>query len=250
MQHLTISSINLRGIKLKTILFLLVVIVLHISCSEKTRGPAVPASSKNPPTLQSLLPDVKTTSNKDIENFIIKIQPVTDSTLIRKRAITGIVSITTIIDQQGKAKKLIIKKSINPVIDKLVTKAINNSEFIGKKNITGKSADYFIDLTYIFYHGNILTPLANGLSINRLTKKTETPTEENGTFEFFAVSDKPLLTKRPTPYYSDEARRSGAKGKVMVMVTIGKDGTVKNLDILRADHDLLIISTLDAAAQC
>jgi len=69
------------------------------------------------------------------------------------------------------------------------------------------------------------------------------PPEEDEVFEFFAVSQKPVLTKKVEPSYPDLARKAGIEGTVVVTVTIGKDGKVENAKIFKS------IPMLDEAAR-
>ena len=60
------------------------------------------------------------------------------------------------------------------------------------------------------------------------------PPEEDEVFEFFAVSEKPVLKHKETPKYPDLARRAGIEGRVTVMVTIDETGKVIDARILRS----------------
>ena len=69
------------------------------------------------------------------------------------------------------------------------------------------------------------------------------PPEEDEVFEFFAVSQKPVITKKVEPVYPDLARKAGIEGTVVVTVTIGKTGKVENAVIFKS------IPMLDEAAR-
>lgn len=58
------------------------------------------------------------------------------------------------------------------------------------------------------------------------------PVEEDP-IEYWAVEDKPLLTKQVSPKYPEVARKSGVQGTILVRVLIGKDGAVKQAEILK-----------------
>ncbi len=68
------------------------------------------------------------------------------------------------------------------------------------------------------------------------------PPEEEEVFEFFAVSEKPVIIRKEKPVYPDLARKAGIEGTVVVTVTIGKTGKVEDARILKS------IPMLDAAA--
>lgn len=75
------------------------------------------------------------------------------------------------------------------------------------------------------------------------------PPEEDEIFEFYAVSEKPDLIKKVTPEYPDLARKAQIEGKVVVTVTIGKDGRVENAVIFKS-VPMLDEAALAAARQC
>ena len=75
------------------------------------------------------------------------------------------------------------------------------------------------------------------------------PPDEEEVFEFFAVSDKPEIKHKETPKYPDLARRAGIEGRVTVMVTISKTGTVLDATILRS-VPMLDEAALSAAKKC
>ncbi|HHJ52955.1 MAG TPA: energy transducer TonB [Caldithrix abyssi] len=68
------------------------------------------------------------------------------------------------------------------------------------------------------------------------------PPEDEEVFEFFAVSEKPVIIHKEKPVYPDLARKAGIEGTVVVTVTIGKTGKVEDAKILKS------IPMLDAAA--
>jgi len=69
------------------------------------------------------------------------------------------------------------------------------------------------------------------------------PPEEDEVFEFFAVSQKPVLIKKVEPVYPDLARKAGIEGTVVVTVTIGKTGKVEAAKIFKS------VPMLDDAAR-
>jgi protein TonB len=75
------------------------------------------------------------------------------------------------------------------------------------------------------------------------------PPEEDEVFEFFAVSEKPVLKHKETPKYPDLARRAGIEGRVTVMVTIDETGKVIDARILRS-VPMLDESAIAAAKLC
>ena len=75
------------------------------------------------------------------------------------------------------------------------------------------------------------------------------PPEDDEVFEFFAVSEKPVMLKQATPDYPDLARKAQIEGIVVVTVTIGKTGLVENAVIFKS-IPMLDESALEAAKQC
>jgi periplasmic protein TonB len=75
------------------------------------------------------------------------------------------------------------------------------------------------------------------------------PPEDDEVFEFFAVSEKPVLKHKETPKYPDLARRAGIEGRVTVMVTISKTGDVIDAKILRS-VPMLDEAALAASRKC
>lgn len=75
------------------------------------------------------------------------------------------------------------------------------------------------------------------------------PPEEDEVFEFFAVSEKPVLLNKATPKYPDLARKAQIEGTVVVTVTIGKDGAVENAAIFKS-IPMLDDEALKAARLC
>lgn len=64
----------------------------------------------------------------------------------------------------------------------------------------------------------------------------------NKTFPFYKVEQKPAIKKSFAPDYPDFARRAGIQGQVVLKVVIGKDGRVKDINIVKS------VSALDQAA--
>jgi len=75
------------------------------------------------------------------------------------------------------------------------------------------------------------------------------PPEEDEVFEFFAVSEKPVMLKQEKPDYPDLARKAQIEGTVVVTVTIGKTGEVENAVIFKS-IPMLDESALEAAKKC
>jgi len=75
------------------------------------------------------------------------------------------------------------------------------------------------------------------------------PPDDDEVFEFFAVSEKPVLKHKETPKYPDLARRAGIEGRVTVMVTIDESGNVIDARILRS-VPMLDESAIAAAKLC
>ena len=75
------------------------------------------------------------------------------------------------------------------------------------------------------------------------------PPEEDEVFEFFAVSEKPVITHKETPVYPDLARKAGIEGVVVVTVTIGKTGRVEDARIFKS-LPMLDEAALMAAKKC
>ncbi|HID39367.1 MAG TPA: energy transducer TonB [Calditrichaeota bacterium] len=75
------------------------------------------------------------------------------------------------------------------------------------------------------------------------------PPEEDEVFEFFAVSEKPVLIHKEKPIYPDLAKKAGIEGMVVVLVTIGKDGIVEDAKIYKS-LPMLDEAALAAAKKC
>ena len=75
------------------------------------------------------------------------------------------------------------------------------------------------------------------------------PPAEDEVFEFFAVSQKPVLVHKEKPIYPDLARKAGIEGTVVVTVTIGKTGKVENAHVFKS-IPMLDEAALAAAKKC
>jgi protein TonB len=75
------------------------------------------------------------------------------------------------------------------------------------------------------------------------------PPEEDEVFEFFAVSEKPVLISKAVPQYPDLARKAQIEGKVVITVTIDKQGNVENAIVFKS-VPMLDQAALAAAIQC
>lgn len=75
------------------------------------------------------------------------------------------------------------------------------------------------------------------------------PPEEDEVFEFFAVSEKPVIKHKEVPKFPDLARKAGIEGTVVVTVTIGKKGQVLSAKIY-SSVPMLDESALKAAKKC
>ena len=197
--------------------------------------------------------------SRKLNKFVNDIKPVEQNDYIKQNKITGIVAVNTLINQKGNVESIFIKESISRKVDSLVIMAINDSKFKSLNNNSGEKIKYYIDMTYIFYKGDILKPLINGKAYftePAPSKKAPPKLDDNsGAFDSdspkkFAISEKPILIHKEWPKYSPKARQARAQGRVTVMLTIKENGEVEKMDILTTDHDLLIISSLDAASKC
>ncbi len=75
------------------------------------------------------------------------------------------------------------------------------------------------------------------------------PPEEDEVYEFFAVSEKPQIIKKEVPIYPDLARRAQIEGKVVVTVTIDKQGNVEKADVFKS-VPMLDEAAIAAAMRC
>jgi protein TonB len=75
------------------------------------------------------------------------------------------------------------------------------------------------------------------------------PEEEDEVFEFFAVSEKPVLISKAVPQYPDLARKAQIEGKVVITVTIDKKGNVENALVFKS-VPMLDEAAVAAAMQC
>jgi protein TonB len=75
------------------------------------------------------------------------------------------------------------------------------------------------------------------------------PPEEDEVYEFFAVSEKPVIIKKAVPKYPDLARKAQIEGKVVVTVTIDKKGNVEKASVFKS-IPMLDDSAVAAAMQC
>lgn len=71
---------------------------------------------------------------------------------------------------------------------------------------------------------------------------------EEEILEFFMVEDKPVLKKAAKPKYPEIARKAGLQGKVFVRFHVGKDGRVKEVQILKGE-EIFRQSAIDAVMQ-
>ena len=75
------------------------------------------------------------------------------------------------------------------------------------------------------------------------------PPEEEEVYEFFAVSEKPQIIEKEVPLYPDLARKAQIEGKVVVTVTIDKQGNVEKANIFKS-IPMLDESAIAAAMRC
>jgi protein TonB len=75
------------------------------------------------------------------------------------------------------------------------------------------------------------------------------PPEEEEVYEFFAVSEKPVIIKKAVPEYPDLARKAQIEGKVVVTVTIDKKGSVEKATVFKS-VPMLDDAAIDAAMKC
>lgn len=64
--------------------------------------------------------------------------------------------------------------------------------------------------------------------------------------EFVLVDRQPAKISGDNPAYPDTLRRAGIEGRVVVRAWIGKDGRVKDVEVLRTDHDGFNANTVRA----
>ncbi len=87
------------------------------------------------------------------------------------------------------------------------------------------------------------------LKIEKVKNPPPPPPIEDEVFEFFAVSEKPVLLHIEPPVYPIAAKDIGLEGRVTVMVTISEDGTVLDAKIIDS-IPLLDEAALQAARKC
>ena len=75
------------------------------------------------------------------------------------------------------------------------------------------------------------------------------PSEDDEVYEFFAVSEKPVLISKAVPQYPDLARKAQIEGKVVVTVTIDKTGNVEDAKIFKS-VPMLDEAAMAAAMMC
>jgi len=75
------------------------------------------------------------------------------------------------------------------------------------------------------------------------------PPEEEEVYEFFAVSEKPVIIKKAVPQYPDLARKAQIEGKVVVTVTIDKKGNVERAAVFKS-VPMLDDAAIEAAMKC
>jgi protein TonB len=75
------------------------------------------------------------------------------------------------------------------------------------------------------------------------------PPEDDEVYEFFAVSEKPVLINKAVPQYPDLARKAQIEGKVVITVTIDKKGIVENAVVFKS-VPMLDEAAMAAAMQC
>jgi protein TonB len=75
------------------------------------------------------------------------------------------------------------------------------------------------------------------------------PPADDEVYEFFAVSEKPVLISKAVPQYPDLARKAQIEGKVVITVTIDKTGNVENAVVFKS-VPMLDQAALAAALQC
>ena len=59
---------------------------------------------------------------------------------------------------------------------------------------------------------------------------------EEEILEFFMVEEKPQLVKGPKPIYPEIARKAGLQGKVFVRFLVGRDGRVREVQVLKGQE--------------
>ncbi len=77
--------------------------------------------------------------------------------------------------------------------------------------------------------------------------KKETAEEEE-ILEFWQVETKPILIKSVKPIYPDIARKAGLTGKIFVKFLVGKDGRVKQVQVLKG-QEIFRQAAIDAVSQ-
>lgn len=187
-------------------------------------------------------------SGTELYKFVSIIYPVNDSSVIYEENITGLVSVAATVDENGDVCATAIKESIKPKIDSLVISAVLDSKFRKMMGPNKQLIKYIIEITHIFYHGQILNPLVNGATV--LDEYNESSVVLNKSSSISNDTRRPVIDYKATPLYPERARRVGAQGRVVVGVEIKENGQVGNMEIVKADNILLILSSLDAASKC
>jgi TonB family protein len=92
------------------------------------------------------------------------------------------------------------------------------------------------------------SPVGPGRGYNRNTSSDSPPDSSAGGAET-SVDQKPELLNRPRPNYTEEARKNGIQGIVVVRVLVGADGAIKRVYIERGLPDGLNEEAIRAAYQ-
>jgi protein TonB len=75
------------------------------------------------------------------------------------------------------------------------------------------------------------------------------PPEDDEVYEFFAVSEKPVITHKQTPKYPELAKKAGIQGTVVINVTVSKTGRVEDARVFKS-IPMLDDAALAAAKKC
>jgi protein TonB len=88
------------------------------------------------------------------------------------------------------------------------------------------------------------------IDIEKLLAYSASPIgDEEESYEFIAVSEKPEILVKAIPYYPELARKAGISGQVVTRVLIDKAGNVETAEILKS-IPMLDAAALDAAKRC
>jgi TonB family protein len=235
---------------LKYILFSL--FLLSISCSSNkfiNYKLFHTSTDKTSIELSSIYNDVTYLKDIEIEEFVEKLENVSQQKLVIPIDTIGIVGLVCVIDKKGSIESVYKFNSLHPKLDSLCLEALMQSKFKPYSIKQSKAEKYYFKIRYPFTSNKFYPP-----NISFRYMKFSHYTDKQGNiikvYDFNDLDEKPNIIYNAIPVYPDEARKKEIEGMVGITAIVDENGNIIDATLLQSIHYSLDKEAIKKIYEC